>query len=319
MTRKFLRPLVAALMLLVPGVSQTIAADGGLVVEAVLDTASYGLASGFGSIWSMQGKDLLRIDAGDNSITKIPIPESRGGIRSIAIGEDAVWLPDGDQDGGEGTIFKIDPATNAIVLTIHAPLILGEGTIGVGAGSIWIMTVGKGKAWLARYSAENGAEQAQIPLRPAGLSVLFAHDAVWVSGSYKNEVYRIDPTTNTLAATIKVPGGPRQLAASADAVWVQCPGSGDLIHRIDPATNEVVASIKTDTGIDTFASLTAGGGTVWATYHEGYLLQIDPATNAIVNRYEGGEVAGYNILHANGSLWLSGYGSTITRIAPPAP
>lgn len=314
MTKRFLGALGAVLLLAGGSTALTGAAESGLTIEAKLGTASYGLGSGYGSIWAVQSNSLLRIDVDDNSISKSPIP-GKGGTRSIAVGEGAVWLPDGES----GSIYKVDPQTNEVVLTIDAHLVLGEGSIGVGAGSVWVMTVGKGKAWVARYSATTGEEQAQIPLRPSGLSVLYAHDAVWVSGSYKNEVYRLDPATNTVAATIKVPGGPRQLAASEDAIWAQSPGKGGAIHRIDPKTNTVVASIDTDTGDDTFASITVGGGMVWAAYHEGFLLEIDPATNTIVSKQAGDDVTAYTIVHSDGSLWLSGYGSTIYRFAPPSP
>lgn len=131
------------------------------------------------------------------------------------------------------------------------------------------MSRGGGKAWVGRYSATTGAEEARIPIRASGFSVAYDSDAVWVSGTYRNEVYRIDPATNDLVATLKVDGGPRQLAAEPDVLWVQASGDGGQIHRIDPAASEVVASIATDTGLDDFASAATGGGYLWASYHEG--------------------------------------------------
>ena len=302
------------LLLLTPAVAAETISDDKLVVEAKLPTASYGLASGFDSLWSMQGSDLLRIDPDDNSIAKIAIPRSRSGIRTVAVGEGAVWLPDGNSDA----IYKVDPATSQVTLTIPIDLPdASAATIGVGAGSIWVMSRGGGKAWVGRYSAATGAEEARIPVRASGFSVVFEGDAVWVSGTYKNEVYRIDPSTNTLVATLKVAGGPRQLTAGPGILWVQASGDGGQIHRIDPVTNEVVATIATETGLDDFASAATGGGYLWASYHEGFLLQVDPASNAIVRRYEGDLLQGYTIAFVDESIWLAGYGAAIYRITPP--
>jgi YVTN family beta-propeller protein len=310
---------VFALLLLVGSFVPASAGDGGVAVEARLPTASYGLAAGLDSLWSMQGETLLRIDPTDNSITKISLPDTKGGIRNLVIGEGAVWVPDATNDGSGGAIMKVDPATSQVVLTIACDLVVGDARIAVGEGSVWVMRVGGGKAWLARYSTDTGEEQARIPLRPSGFSVLHDETGVWVSGTYKNEVYRIDPATNAVVATIKVPGSPTQLAAGEGSIWVDAPRNGGMIHRIDPATNAIIATIVTDPGIDNFGTITVGGGYVWAIYRDALLLQIDPETNAIVGRYEGQDVAGYNVVYASGSLWLAGYGSQILRITPPAP
>jgi streptogramin lyase len=314
--RRLLRASTVAMLMLGLGVAQAGAEAGPPTIEATLPTAAYGLATGFDSIWAMEGTDLLRIDPRDNSIIRIPVPESKSGIRRIAIGEGAVWLP----DGRSGFVFKVDPATNTVMQAIPAGLVdAGDGTIGVGAGSIWVMTVGGGKAWVARYSAATGAEEARIPLKPAGMSIVFDFGSAWVTGTYKNVVYRIDAATNTLTAEIKTPANPRQIASGEGAIWVQSIDGGGFIHRIDPATNSVMASIPTDTTLDAFGSVGVGGGYVWGMYHQGTLLQIDPASNAVVSRYDDKMLAGVTVTYAAGSVWVSGYGSSIYRVAPPKP
>ena len=69
--------LFSLLLLMTPSVAEAetvTISDDKLIVEAKLPTASYGLARGFDSLWSMQGSDLLRIDPDDNGITKSPLP-----------------------------------------------------------------------------------------------------------------------------------------------------------------------------------------------------------------------------------------------------
>jgi virginiamycin B lyase len=94
-------------------------------------------------------------------------------------------------------IFKFDPVENKIVLAIPASFSGTEGSVGVGAGSIWVTTRGN---VLSRFGAATGALEASIPL-PGGagaLAAIFDNGFVWVTGLARDELYKIDPRTNTL-------------------------------------------------------------------------------------------------------------------------
>ena len=71
---------------------------------------------------------LLQRNPSYNSVTEIPVEGAVGRYSGIAIGEDAVWVP----DTGNDTIYKIDPKKNQVILKIPAQLSNSEGSIGVG-------------------------------------------------------------------------------------------------------------------------------------------------------------------------------------------
>src|SRR5581483_2807342 len=85
---------------------------------------------------------------------------------------------------------------------------------------------------------------------------------VWVSDDAVSSVTRIDPKTNAIVATVKVPGSPADGVRGPDGYeWLPLQGS-DLIARIDPATNALVDTVHAKGSLfvvrDAFGSLWAG-------------------------------------------------------------
>ncbi len=288
--------------------------DSALTIEAQFKQTTYWLGAGFGGIWAMWRETLVRYDAVDSSIREFRIPGASGRNRGITAGEGAIWLA----DAYKNTIFKVDPESGEVLLKIKVQLMQHyEGTIAVGDGAVWVAAPDKGKSWIMRFDAETGDEVARIEVPPSVWAMTIGYGSVWMSGSYKHEVYRIDTATNTLAATIPIPDLPKQITAGEDGVWVVSQETG-IIHRIDPATNTVVATF--DAGIDEEAKgdITTGGGYVWAAFRRYPLVQIDPATNELLRIYKGATLPGVAVVFAGGSLWTAGWGqAAIYRIAPP--
>ena len=79
-------------------------ASGKLDIEATIPLDLGGgrwMTFGFDSLWTLSGKDLVRIDAKSNQATKIPLPGFDGDhTRQPDIGEGAVWVA----SVGSGTI-----------------------------------------------------------------------------------------------------------------------------------------------------------------------------------------------------------------------
>jgi hypothetical protein len=183
----------------------------------------------------------------------------------VAAGEDAIWVA----GGGEcpGSLWRIDPETNRVVATIAVD---NPYDLAVGEGAVWVL----------------GGVCATTPARPDGVS----------SGA---ALYRIDPASNELAATIPLdpPRGflatdtsPSGVAFGEGGIWVSLsydPSTGEVV-RVDPRTDEVVTRISAR---GYAGELTAGAGAVWVLGHPEYtdetdrgesLHRIDPRTNELV-------------------------------------
>ncbi len=107
-------------------------------------------------------------------------------------------------------------------------------------------------------------------------SVAVADDAVWVIGDpLDHRLWRIDPRTGRLAASIRLPSAPKDVAVGAGGVWVSSQ-LDDTLMRIDPATNSVSATVPVGRGA---SGVGVGLGSVWvANTVDGTVSRIDPRT-----------------------------------------
>ncbi len=152
---------------------------------------------------------------------------------------------------------------------------------------------------------------------PHLVRIAVAYGSVWVTGDTKSELYRIDPKSNLIVATIPMSSQPRFLAAGEGSVWVFNQGDG-IVQRVDPGTNEVTAAI--DTGRPGGGgNIVVGGGYVWLSMLHGTpVVQIDANTNKLIRNFRGyGIDAGWGdaIQFGADSVWVSG--SSVHRIEVP--
>jgi streptogramin lyase len=285
-----------------------------LHVEAEIPQRGDFMSVGLGALWMMSNQKLLRIALADNAITGVPVDGARGRWRRTVVGEGAVWVAD---NVGQ-TIYKIDPTTNLVVMAISADFFAnneGVGEIGVGEGAVWAVTGSGSSQILRRYSAQTGKEQATISLpSPSTGMVVVDFGSVWVAGSRDEELYRINPATNEIVATIELHARPVDLASGEESVWVR--QADGTVQRIDGISGKLLATIATE-AVDNFGGIAVGGGFVWINSRTVPLVQIDPRTNAQRSKFNApaGAFMGYTIAHGGGSLWLGG--GAVYRVKPP--
>ena len=279
------------------------------------------MAFGFDALWMMSDGRLVKVNASDNSFLDIEIPtgEDSGLLsgldkyRALAVGEGAIWVT----DIASATIYKVDPQSNQVVSTIPTDIFGSAGSIGVGEGSIWVITFDDHNKTLTRYDAASSAVKAQIKLPRPSVGVLVGYGSVWVTAASAGELYRIDPRTNQIAATIAIHGASPIVAAAEDSVWVFYDTEG-IVQRIDASTGAIVATIETGVSdMESDGDIAAGGGFIWMITRGSILSKIDPATNSAKRTFapRPGTSMGRRVRYGAESLWISG--SSIFRISPP--
>ena len=133
-----------------------------LHVEAEFPQRGDFMSVGFGSLWMMGNEKLIRVALADNAVTEIPVKGAAGEFRRTVVGEGAVWVADNQ------TIYKIDPKTNLVVMTIPAdfPVNSGaEGIIGVGEGAVWAVTGGSSDQVFRANRRGAGDDSIALPKR----------------------------------------------------------------------------------------------------------------------------------------------------------
>jgi sugar lactone lactonase YvrE len=141
--------------------------------------------------------------------------------------------------------------------------------------------------------------------------------SVWAVSYDAGTVVRIDPSTNAVTASVKVP-----LAASAliegDDLWVAAYGMGasdSAIHRIDRASGEKTARINAG---EVCCDLSFGGGLLWVVDPNGSVKGIRPSDNTVVTTLAVpiDRNAHSNAVFAGGAIWVSSDTSALHRIDP---
>ncbi len=148
-----------------------------------------------------------------------------------------------------------------------------------------------------------------IQLPGSGEAVAVGAGAVWVTViGHPTGVYRVEPATNRIVATIPV-DLPTGIAVGTDAVWVT-DERHDQVLRIDPQTNRVVARVGVGSGP---RRIVVGEGRIWVMNLLGHSISsIDPNSNRVV----GEEIAvgrAHSLAVVGGILWV-GHGPPPGRV-----
>jgi virginiamycin B lyase len=154
---------------------------------------------------------------------------------------------------------------------------------------------------LARVDPTTNTIKASIRIPAGSFNPAFANGSVWITSNAGNALVRVDPAINRIVGETPVGPKPRFLATGAGSVWVLNQGDG-TIARIDAVTGKRTALIAA--GIPgEGGEITFGGGAVWATVFGHPITCVDPKTNQVVDQWHG--KGGDSIRVGHGSLWLT--------------
>ena len=226
-----------------------------------------GLAAAFGSLWvpSCGDSTVTRLgltDGKTQATFALTIADSEGGV---ATGAGSFWMLTDKQ----GTLARVDPATNRIVAEIYvAP---GSYAVAFGGDAVWVTSTERNS--LTRVNAQTNVVEQTIAVGPKPRFLTVGEGAVWTLNQGDGSITRVDMKTNKVVATIEagIPGGGGEISAGEGSVWAtvfEYP-----ITRIDPSTNKVAQQFYGAGG----DSIRAGRGWLWLTdIRAGTVWRIDP-------------------------------------------
>jgi virginiamycin B lyase len=224
----------------------------------------------------------------------------------MAVAEDAVWVTTSARN--RVTQLKADGNTVGLTISIKQPC---SGLI-VGFGSLWIPSCGTHS--LVRMDLKTGLIQATIPIGPADSEGCIAAGAgsIWLTTSAAGILSRIDPTSNSVVASITVPLGSFCPVFAGGFLWVTST-EHSVLSKVDPSTNRVLAEIPVGKN-PRFA--TAGGGSVWTLNQgDGTVSRVDTKSGKLVAKIPAGiPGSGGEIAFGFGAVWATLDRTPITRI-----
>ncbi|HVP03390.1 MAG TPA: protein kinase [Solirubrobacteraceae bacterium] len=260
-----------------------------------------------GGIWTADFRQgvLWRFDPGAGTLQRVP---SNGEPRDIAaLGPDVYVAADGNDVSG--TVSRYDATTGVRRDSID----LLACAVGSGQGVVWAA----GCPYVQRLSTGprrlHVLRQRFLPfLAPATVSnsrVAFRELAVgagslWVLGDALDpRLWRLDPRTGRVLATIDLGFPPRSAAVADGFVWIT-DALHDTVVPVSAATNRVLAPVAVGAGA---AGIAAADGSVWvASTVAGTVSRVDPSTRHVVSTTAVGgypsELAGWR-----GTVWVTSH------------
>ena len=174
---------------------------------------------------------------------------------------------------GIGVTYQVDEATGQIVRTIPTPGTFPDGCRSGIAAGAGAVWVTYGCRGIYRIDPRSGRITASLRVPGVGDAIVVADGLVWVT-SYRGDLLRIHPRTGQITGQpIPVGFGDWALVPAAGALWVTSYGSGSY--------GGTVSRVNVATGtVERFGNLnveSAGAGSLWTPQ----VQRIDPATGNV--------------------------------------
>jgi YVTN family beta-propeller protein len=263
-------------------------AGDGFVGDVPLGKAPTQVAFDHGAAWALNehGRVVSRIDAQALRVeNNIPVPVA---VNALAADRRWLWLA----AAGTGRIFRIDAAYNRLeqrsaracdgcgaalvaaagsvwttndftslvrvqpdtLTAVRAPAELARGahSVAVGAGAVWV-----GGDGVTRIDPSTLLPEG-LPI-PVGRveAIAVGAGSVWVTVGAR--AVKIDPSDDSVAASVPVGSNPSSIAVGGGAVWVANSSDG-TVSKIDPAKAVVLDTIRVGRSP---VALAFGGGRLW--------------------------------------------------------
>ena len=123
--------------------------------------------------------------------------------------------------------------------------------------------------------------QAEIAVAGSPCFVADAGGSVWVTAFDGNELHEIDPATNQDVDTYPLPDGPCGMVVERDLLWVESPNANQ-VTIFDPRARRVVDRLRLDGGVFGLVSTPAG---LWGVSGRNEaLIHIDPRSRRVIDR-----------------------------------
>jgi YVTN family beta-propeller protein len=261
---------------------------------------TYGLASGGGSLWagSLTSGDVLRIDPASGKVVARVSAGAR--IFNLAAAPGAVWAVGNVSD----TVTRIDTHTGKVTKTV--PVGLQPYDVEWGFGSVWVSNAGDGTVW--RITNGRVVKKIAVGAEPNGLTAY--RGAIWVGDHTAGKLVRIDPATNRITGTVKLPGAD-WITGLGDSVYVS--QETDTVARVSIRTLKVLGTVAT--ARNPLGSAVVAGE-LWVPCIDADEIDVvDPSTMRLVARKKsigGGPIV---VLPAFGHRWVSATtGNAIWRL-----
>jgi virginiamycin B lyase len=258
-------------------------------------------------VWvgSKKPNAVKHVDPDTNQVTGVELTGDP--CAGLAADTQSLWVP---LCGPKPKLAKVDLKTHTLVQTFNVGPAGPEGSIAVGAGSVWLITDKKGS--LAKIDPDSGSIIQTVHVPPGSYNPIFSDGRVWVTRAAGSGITSVDATTGKILGHFATGPHPRFGTAGGGAVWSLNQGDGSL-SRIDIAGQAPVVTRQLHTP-GAGGDIKYADGRIWTTMMKTPLTVTDAATAAMLCQFKG---AGGDAIDVGfGTIWLTNLeAGTVLRFA----
>jgi virginiamycin B lyase len=174
---------------------------------------------------------------------------------------------------------------------------------GIAASTDSIWLVSDDKGTLSRIDPSTNRVRQTVKIPVGAINPIFSARSLWISSPKTNTLIVVDAEKGSVVEEIPVGPQPHFLTSGAGSIWTLNQGDGS-ISRVDIMSREVTASIHA--GIPgPGGDICFGAGAVWATIFDVPLTMVNARSNKVVKQWVG--PGGDSMRFGHDSLWITDY------------
>jgi DNA-binding beta-propeller fold protein YncE len=234
-----------------------------------------------GSIWvKTDNGHVIQVDPATNSVvgdiqvdtTSDPYHYCQG----LGTDGENIWACSASGDENQRTIdvVRIDPRTQSVVETVKIGKIFDQFNMPFLLNQIWVLS-GNGDK-LVGIDITTNQPGAAIDLGARCFQVAVVSKSLLVTCKLDNLLLRIDPAKMEVTERLTF-SNPRNITATENGIWLS---QDNVVVRLDPESLNPVIAFANLFNADLFVTNEA----VWVRLENGFLYQINPASNELMEQ-----------------------------------
>ena len=202
----------------------------------------------------------------------------------------------GDEDHRTIDVVRIDPNSQSVVETVKVGKIFDQFNMPFLLNQIWVLS-GSGDKLVGIDITTNQPSPA-IDLGARCFQVAVVSGSLLLTCKHDNLILRIDPEKMEVTERLTFPN-PRNIAATENGIWLS---QDNAIVRLDTKSLNPVTTFPILSNAEIFATKEA----VWVRLEDGFLYQIDPVSNQLIEQIKNDQNLSIgSILVTPDSIWTT--------------
>ena len=209
-----------------------------------------------------------------------------------------IWACSASGDENQRTIdvVRIDPSTKSVVETVQVGKIFDQFNMPFLLNQIWVLS-GNGDKLVGIDITTNQPSPA-IDLGARCFQVAVVSESLLVTCKLDNLLLRIDPAKMEVTGRLTFPN-PRNIVVTENGIWLS---QDNAVVRLDTESLNPVTTFSKLFNADIYATKEA----VWVRLEDGFLYQIDPVSNQLVEQIKTDQSLSMgSILVTPDSIWTT--------------